>query len=358
MDYLLQSKTGLFKYRRRVPDSLRDLLGKREWKKGFGTRHRPTALARYATYSLQVEREIKAANEMLGKETARQSSAEAFREAVSLAQSFGVHPDQVPTLSAKATRAEIKAFPARVEEWEILMDQWHEIYPDTGPDGYMRPPETGSVKEMLQKVVSGQIESSLTPLWGEAVELYFKINAENKRRDPHTQEQFRIKTQNLLNRFITVTDHSSKSELTDFTRQDARRFLDALRDDGLKEGSVGRYSSQIGAVFNLARVEYQMPGLANPFEGLRNTKHEQEDELVRRSFTPQELNAYISELRNLPNEAITLLISYSLCMRHYWRQQVGNHSKSSTHTPATYLPTFHPLLVWTTCRSLFYMIKI
>lgn len=161
MDYLLQSKTGLFKYRRRVPDSLRDLLGKREWKKSFRTRHRPTALARYATYSLQVEREIKAANEMLGKEAARESSAGAFREAVSLAQSFGIHPDQVPTLSANATRAEIEAFPARVEEWELLMDQWHEIYPDTGPDGYMRPPEAGSVKEMLQKVVSGQIESSL-----------------------------------------------------------------------------------------------------------------------------------------------------------------------------------------------------
>jgi hypothetical protein len=290
MEYLFETKTGRYNYRRRVPDSLRSILGKREWKKSLKTTHKATALARYAQYSLEVEREIRAASRTLGNRTLKTSSRETFQEAVALAKSWGIHPDQMPALPANFSSRDMDAFQAKAEEWRALMDQWLDIYPETGPDGYYREPDPDSVKAMVGRVVTGEVESSIVATWSEAVDQYFSINAQDKRRDPHTQQKFEIKTGNLFDRFISITNHNPRTKITSFTRQDARRFLDVLRGDGLSESSVGRYSSQIGAVFNLARVEYGTPELTNPFEGLRNAKNEEEDAQKRRSFTPQELN--------------------------------------------------------------------
>jgi len=307
MEYLFETKTGRYNYRRRVPDSLRSILGKREWKKSLKTTHKATALARYAQYSLEVEREIRAASRTLGNQTLKTSSRETFQEAVALAKSWGIHPDQMPTLPANFSSRDMDAFQAKAEEWRALMDQWLDIYPETGPDGYYREPDPDSVKAMVGRVVTGEVESSIVATWSEAVDQYFSINAQDKRRDPHTQQKFEIKTGNLFDRFISITNHNPRTKITSFTRQDARRFLDVLRGDGLSESSVGRYSSQIGAVFNLARVEYGTPELTNPFEGLRNAKNEEEDAQKRRSFTPQELNQYVMELRGLPNAVMGLI---------------------------------------------------
>jgi len=51
----LNPRTKIYEYRRRVPDDLRHLVGKREEKKSFGTRDRNVANLRYAIHHAEVE---------------------------------------------------------------------------------------------------------------------------------------------------------------------------------------------------------------------------------------------------------------------------------------------------------------
>ena len=153
--------------------------------------------------------------------------------------------------------------------------------------------------------------------WSEVTDAYLAINAREKRRDPHVQKRFETKSRNLYDKFSQFVG-GPDTKLKAINRQDARAFLETYRQGPkpAKEGSIGRYSSQIGAVFNFARKEYQDGTILNPFEGLRNMGAERDDATKRRSFTPSELELYEVAVRakSIPEiSLIGLLMIYTGC---------------------------------------------
>lgn len=323
--YLKKSATGWYSYRRKVPKRLQKAIGKLEFKQGLSTKDETTALVRLARVNQLADSEMRLVERQLSPNEQKLSRQEVMATARQNLMRFGFHPDQKPILPADYTEAQKEQFYKDKEHWEELADLFALLYQDSQETGVdkrtwetqYKGDDPTDVMQAAEKIVSGEETISLELTWSEVVEAYFAINARDKRRDPHDQKKFETKTRNLYNKFSDFVG-GPDTKLKAINRQDARAFLETYRQGAkpAKEGSIGRYSSQIGAVFNFARQEYQDGTILNPFEGLRNMDAEREDATDRRSFTPSELPQFEAAVRakTIPElRLIGLIMIYTGC---------------------------------------------
>jgi len=319
--YLKKSPTGWYSYRRRIPERLQKVLGKREFKQRLETKDETVALARLGQVNAKACAQLENAEKQLGIKTPK-TSVETLAAARDMLLREGLHPDQQPTLPAEYTKEEYDNFQKARSEWldqKFLFDgifQESQTIEQGWTPKYKKNDPT-DVWQAAESILSGEAKSSAEITWQQAVETYFPINKQAKRRDPHDQQKFETKTRNLFNKFAAFIG-GEDTKLKDITRANARAFLDTYRQGPkpAKEGTIGRYSSQIGAVFNVARKEFMDATIANPFEGLRNSAAEHDDATKRRSFTPAELIQYEQCLRNKQQpelQLIGLLMIYTGC---------------------------------------------
>lgn len=298
--YLKRSATGWYSYRRRVPTRLQKVLGKTEFKESFNTKDETVALYRLGGYNQEVEKQLALAE----KQTAvgRELTPSEVREVASkFLQRLGLHPDQLPTLRANATPEERAQFMDAKIDWQDRHDRFLCEFHDsqtlgTDPKTWetlYKPKDPTDVFQAAYLIASGDIEAPSKPTWASTYEDYLQVNNQEKRRNPHKQKMFETKTRALYQRFATFIG-GQETALLDITRQQARAYLNTYRqgEKPASEATIGRYSSQLGAVFNFARQEYQDETILNPFGGLRKMAREREDAKDRRSFTPTELVAY------------------------------------------------------------------
>lgn len=292
----------------------------REVKQRLETKDETTAIARLGRVNAQAASELKMAEILVGMDPTA-TSAETIAAAREFLLRERLHPDQKPQLNADYTSDDYKAFIEERSDWLEREEIFYDILQQTQivEDGWKPKYKANDPKDIWQaaaRIKNGEVTASAEITWKDAVETYFPINAQLKRRDPHDQKKFETKTRNLFSKFSDYIG-GDNIKLKDITRAKARAFLNQYRQGPkpAKEGTIGRYSSQIGAVFNIARKEFMDPTLINPFEGLRNSLAEFEDATKRRSFTPNELAQYQQALLSKPDELrlIGLFMVYTGC---------------------------------------------
>lgn len=325
--YLKRSATGWYSYRRRIPARVQKIIGKTEFKESFGTKDETIALWKLGSYNQDVEKHLALADKQvaLGRDL---TPADVREVASKFLQRIGLHPDQMPSLKASATREERSDFTEQRIEWKDRHDRFVSDFIDSQEVGtdpktwrtLYKPSDPTDVFQAAYLIATGDVEAPITPTWATTCEDYLEVNKQEKRRNPHRQKTFETKTRALFQKF-SVFIGGQDTPLEDITRPRARSYLNTYRQ-GKKPASeltIGRYSSQLGAVFNFARKEYQDGTINNPFEGLRNMDLEKEVSKNRRSFTPTELlafeNALIEKLTvgRSPIGLIGLVMLYTGC---------------------------------------------
>ena len=298
--YLKRSATGWYSYRRRVPTRLQKVLGKTEFKESFNTKDETVALYRLGGYNQEVEKQLALAEKQItvGRDL---TPAEVREVASQFLQRIGLHPEQMPTLKANATPEERSKFTEHRIEWKDRYDKFWWDFLDSQEIGtdpktwetIYKPSDPTDVLQAAYMIATGEQEAPTKRTWASTFGDYLEVNKQEKRRNPYKQKMFETKARNLYQKFAVFIG-GLDTPLEEITRQKARAYLNTYRqsDKPASEATIGRYSSQLGAVFNFARQEYQDETILNPFGGLRKMALEREDAKDRRSFTPTELVAY------------------------------------------------------------------
>ena len=188
--YISKSKSrGIYRYRRRIPQELRDLWDKLEEKVSLKTKSHAEALRRAAVVNTQFdEKAAQLRQQLSGRKLPNRQVMEAARE---ILVKEGIHPQQIPKTKEEALR-----FFKTQDEWK---DIWQDILPgvtevnhtpnDRG--GWDAEYETDESDPWYQayNVLTGEEGLSMIPTLQEATETYLKINAEEKKRTPHNQKK-------------------------------------------------------------------------------------------------------------------------------------------------------------------------
>ena len=212
ISYLVQSKTGFFEYRRRVPPTLqkhfpRSSKGKllTEWKKALDTKIESVAQRRWVAENERFEATKRKAEELLHGEVPKTqpSNQSAISSAKQMAVKYGVHPDQAPTLGVDATNEQIQNFPQKIKEWKLKVQEHEELLLDFildeyideeqrakdyqsgrwGEYGYQTPYKPSDPNDPLiaqYLIVSGETKVTSHATWSDAAELYIKTNIEHQ----------------------------------------------------------------------------------------------------------------------------------------------------------------------------------
>ncbi|EDQ05444.1 hypothetical protein DSM14862_02429 [Sulfitobacter indolifex] len=298
--YLKRSSMGWYSYRRRVPSRLKNVIGKSEFKESFATKDEALALWKLGIFNQEVEKQLATAEKQaaLGRDL---TPAEVREVASRYLKRLGLHPDQQPSLTASATAEERSRFTDQRIDWKDRYDRFLSdfyVSQEVGTDAktwrtIYKPADATDVFQTAYLIASGEVEAPVKPTWASACNDYLEVNRQEKRRNPYKQRIFETKVRALYQKFASFLG-GKDTPLEDISRQQARAYLDTYRQgsEPASEATIGRYSSQFGAVFNFARQEYQNETIKNPFEGLRNMSRERDTAKDRRSFTPSELAAY------------------------------------------------------------------
>ncbi len=326
LPYLTKSKTGWYEYRRRIPERLRPSFGNiREFKKALRTTSLKEAVAKWTA----INREYEATAQRYGR--LQNSDGSPLSEDVvneALAKAKGL---ERPVLRAGATRSERQTFEAQEEAWlaavENLQDelandyinfeQMREDYAqgDFFKEGYETPYRESSPTDpnliAFKHAVNG-LAIELKPTWRDAVENYLSVNESDKIRDKVKQVIYDKKMRSLFNKFgLSLGKQGSNVPLEAITRQQARAFKDQFN---ISTGN--RYNNQLSAIVNCWNREFPNKTVQNPFAGLSNKLLEYKHSMKRRSFSPEEWNDFVAELKYCKNRElglIGLIMAYTGC---------------------------------------------
>ncbi|AXI51019.1 hypothetical protein C1J04_08870 [Sulfitobacter sp. SK025] len=282
-------------------------------KEAFNTKDETVALLKLGAFNQGVERQIALAEKQIALGRAL-TPAEVREVASRFLQRVGLHPDNLPTLKANASREERLKFDERRIEWKDQFDRFLSDFYDSQEIGtdpktwktLYKPSDPSDVFQAAYLIATGDLEAPTKRTWGNTCDDYLEVNKQEKRRNPHKQKTFEAKTRALYHKFSAFVG-GQDTPLEDISRPTARSYLNSYRqgDRPASEATIGRYSSQLGAVFNFARKEYQDGTIKNPFEGLRNMGLERETANDRRSFNPLELAAYEKALVDKLTESLS-----------------------------------------------------
>lgn len=337
---LKKSATGFYKYRRKVPEGLREHFPRTkkggtmaEWQTSFKTKDRATAEKLWLLENRKFDAALKSA-ERLSRGSSDQTSDDILAAAHRLLTDSSIHPDQAPKLPPIPTEDDITIYTEKMRLWReqtledrallaelayedaIDYDQVKQAYAlgKWHPEHYEEPLKKRSrtVAIVAEKILKGdEAKGKALPTWGEAVDLYVSVNKHYKTRERTKEQIWETKTRSLLTKFGKAMG-GMETPLDDLDRTKVRQWL---TNDFSSWSTRNRYNSTLSAVINLWNREHKEQ-VHNPFTGLSSKKKEQEEALDRRSFRPAELEQYIGELKRSRNHElrlIGLLMVYTGC---------------------------------------------
>jgi integrase len=234
MEYLAQdSKSGRYRYRRRVPGELIKLIGKREFSISLKTTDQRLALERYERVHREVESEIEAARAVDPADADHRATLQTLRK----------HDLVAPTLKSLAP----VTFQADPETFKKFTD------------AALRAPDH-EFDRIVEAKFFGVQEPPLR--LSKATQAYL-----DEHRDGDNENDLRKQTKLVVDLVREVTKESDPLvEAIDIDV--AYAFRDAMRAKGSARGTIKRRINTIRALLNFAKQRFQLTAYVNPFSGL------------------------------------------------------------------------------------------
>ncbi len=285
VEYLQQRSKTAWRYRRRVPTNLRDIIGKTELVIPLGNDKR-TAIARYPKIHNEVEKTLRAALGQLNGQPDQHrpvTPLELQRKAQAIVTGWGFDPDWCGADSEEDPEAIGR---------DLMAEQVVKDYPvdDHGNPVGVRPEHTQIVRVLRH----GARLDSPPPTLADVKKLYLKERVqEDTKKQNETHRVFKLVFEVL----------SPTRRLDGIRRQDAKDVRDHMMD-GRAASSVDRYLNIVRAAFNYAITELDLDGTRNPFVGLRAIKDEGDgpDRRNRNPFNGDQLKAARTQVLRVCNK--------------------------------------------------------
>lgn len=235
-----------YRYRRKVPDFLRQALGKTEIIKPLGSTH-AEVLRHYDRVHKEAEAEIKAAMRGKPKKAREKTALEKYQW---------------------ATR--------QIAEWGPMDEAAADILAD-------HLEETGQPELYQALVVPDRKQPE--PTLADAVKLYLKDRVEGTADE--TKKQQRVER---VQGHVEKATGRKDPALTSLTRADARETRDHMLSLDIAPSTVHRYLNDLRAIITHAIKEMDLRGAVNPFNGLEVKKQTLAKE-DRKPFSEAQLKA-------------------------------------------------------------------
>lgn len=332
LSYLRRSPSGFYSYRRRVPDHLKTILGKTEWKEAFNTKDERLAHRLWLETNEKFDDSCRLAELALQSKLKTQNDVIAF--AKSSARRFGYSPDLRPTPPTERTPSQWDAYEVKLSEWnqhvalieELLLDQlddetvdYEQMQKDYASGkwaqaNYTVPRKQSDNEALIEaslQIASGKIKVSLEPTLEEARLAYLRVSQQDKERSPRKQ----AKHENDVNRVVGVIAAAFSgpaTKLKDLDRQEVRRITWSAWPN---VSTRNRYLNTLSALINSWNTENNTD-VFNPFKGLTNKEAERRRSAERLPFKPHQWHAYLEALETNPNEQVRLIgliMAYTGC---------------------------------------------
>jgi integrase len=234
MEYLAQdSRSGRFRYRRRVPGELIKVLGKREFSISLKTTDQRLALERYDRVHREVEAEIEAARAIDPANADHRAALQTLRK-------HGLVAPTVRSLAPVTFEADPETFMNFTDAALRAPDCEFDRIVEAKFFGVQEPPLR------LSKAVSAYLD---------------------EHRDGDNESDLRKQTKLVVDLIKEVTNETDPLvEAIDIDV--AYAFRDAMRAKGSARGTIKRRINTIRAVLNFAKQRFQFTTYVNPFSGL------------------------------------------------------------------------------------------
>lgn len=279
LKYVQRTKSGRYRYRRRIPEQLQPMLGKREIVTALGESNRQ-ALRRYPQIHAEAERVLSAAHQQLmaerlpaGPASQPETPLEAHRQALKslIDLGFKIHAGSFDESDEG-------------HDWAVRMavaDQIAGRYaedPETGQPVGLKPQDTQAVR-----ILHGGSNVTPPPTLLDAKRVYL----EERVLGTHDEERKRQRVDRVCQYAVDALGRNPT--LADLKKRDALTVRDfMLRDRGMTPATARRYVNDLRALITLAIDLFDLVDARNPFDKLpiRVAGHRRDD---RRPFTEGEL---------------------------------------------------------------------
>lgn len=349
-----QGKKGLYTFRRRVPTDLTKVWNngrpQREYKVALKTADRATALSRGAEANLAFEEKVRFLRGQ--QQSAEQKSLLerqeerrwAIQAATEMLKQENLLPSQQPSLINGASLSDLREWKEKIDQTkELLVEVLQDRYVDHeqrqrdydagrwGTAGYKEPykPIDPTDKDAVAyDIISGQTpQFTVEPTWMDCVETYIEHNKASSQRTPHNQRKHEQRVWKIADDLAAYVGSGNKqfgyeTQLEQFSRLMMRGFRSYCekKHPNWKTPTYNKAITLLSATFNAGTHAFEL-SLNNPFRDLkipRTAAHVsgvEDQDIERRSFTPEELDQYIGLLdeKSPQIKAIGLLMVYTGC---------------------------------------------
>lgn len=323
LSYLKQSKSGYYSYRRRVPDKVRKILGRSEWKASFNTKDANTAHRLWVRENQLFDEACRTALALVENTSMLPSDAIALAKSTSIKHKF--HPDFGPTPPTTRDPKLWDAYETDLAEWEehklaihdSIVDLWDEETLDReqlakdynsgkwGKQGY-KSPRKASINDALYdaqlQILEGAINPTLEPTLEDAKATYLKLQAQTKPRTERKEHKF----VNDVERVCRVIGDGFDGLKTPLANLNRARVRDVVWQAWPTAATRNRYINQLNSILNTWNREHEVK-VFNPFSGLTNKNLERKTGTDRLSFTPRQWRQYRDILISYPNREVGLI---------------------------------------------------
>jgi len=283
--YLVETPTGAFRYRRRVPANIRHLIAKTELVISLRTRDRASLSLRYAEVHADVERQFAEA-----KTSAGVSNDLLFEAALRSLRSRGLPTADVGnwTSDDRADAVDVVLAQAGIDDIEELEDRL----------------EGGSPTELARlRQVSAEIAIVQGTLKRPRPTLTYclRLLLEDRSRGRDLQRGDWVRYKRERERIVAdLIQRTGDKEITAVTRADARSYLSHLEDAGYAPASVKKQIAFLKTLFDFGFHEFEFAGV-NPFRAMRIVVPEGEDDQGV-SFTYAEVRRLLTMTHTINDE--------------------------------------------------------
>lgn len=302
-----RSKSGIYRFRMRVPDDVQDVLGKTEEKKSLDTKDPSLAAKRYADKMAEFDYQVRAARRLKNSSTFASAvdKASILIEAsgVSVAQANAVQiPGRKPGQSIEEHEDEVRA--ASLEEdirqqlldtlvephidYEMLAQDWASGHTQTTP---MKASLDQELYEAVKTKIYGE-KRTLSPTLSDLLKLYLDVQRDKK---SGRSERKTLKAENQAKRAIEVIGSLYGGSSTLLASLDRPKLRFQIKTPWPKPGTRNKYINILSAIVNTWNEENEAK-VYNPFSGLSNKKAEEENATIRRSFKPDEWPLFVNPM--------------------------------------------------------------
>ena len=255
--YVSLSKTGVYQYRRRVPKSLRNHVGKSEIKGGFGKDY-AEMLRQYGDFQATVDKIFSY------KPKAGDNHGPAI---VAAMKEFGLDMQALAAVSAGIDKH-------NKEERDVAaaVDAMLESLMERNAKGQEAP---AIPEELYREITKGNMPIPLADALDQQRDRLIRRSPNTAQQTQTRFQRHKIALSNVIGKDLVCNRH-----LRNVRRINANHFRDKLLDNGLKPSSVRRIFNDINATVNHAIQEHALD-INNPFSNvsIENSQHSKNDRI-------------------------------------------------------------------------------